>query len=120
MLKNKTIYVLCCGIALMFLTASCKTSEGDAVELRKSIERLLPIGSSYDSVIRFLEQYDIDYSKMQATEGYDPRGNYGIQHVLIGTSTRSLFGIEQSRVKVVFYFNENRQLSGSVVTPSKS
>ena len=119
-MKNRTIFVVCFVLLIAFLTASCQSSEGDAVELSKSIERLLPRGSSYDSVVRFMEQRGIDYSNLEEVEGYDPSGNYGRQHVLSGTRVRGIFGVEQSRVRVVFYFNEDRQLSGSVVTPGKS
>lgn len=67
-----------------------------------------------------MEQRGIDYSNVQEVEGYDPSGNYGRQHVLTGTRVRSILGIEQSRVQVVFYFNDERQMSGSVVRPGKN
>lgn len=114
---NRTIALLLIVLVLTCSAVACKTSEGDAAELRKSIERLLPAGSSYDSVIRFMDQQGITYSDAKEVEGYDPGLKYGRHHVLTGTRIRTLFTMEQSRVQVGFYFNEDRQLSGSVVTP---
>ena len=118
-MNRKTIFALCIIVATCAL-ASCQSSEGEAADLTKSIERQLPRGSSYDSVVRFMEQRGIDYTNLQEVEGYDPSGSYGRQKVLTGTRIKYVFGMEQSKVQVVFYFNEERQLSGSVVTPGKS
>jgi hypothetical protein len=114
---KRTIALLLIVIVLACSAVACKTSEGDAAELRKSIERLLPTGSSYDSVIRFMEQQGITYADAKEVEGYDPGLKYGRHSVLTGTRVRTLFTIEQSRVEVAFYFNEDRQLTGSVVRP---
>ena len=119
-MKNRTILVVCFVLLIASLTASCQSSEGDAVELSKAIERSLPRGSSYDSVVRFMEQRGIEYTNPEEVEGYDPSGTYGRQHVLSGTRIRSILGVERSRVRVVFYFSADRLLSGSVVTASKS
>lgn len=119
-MNRRTIAVLCLFFLATCTFASCQSSEGEAADLSKSIERLLPRGSSYDSVVRFMEQRGIVYSNVQEVEGYDPSGNYGRQHVLTGTRVRSILGIEQSKVQLVFYFNDERQLSGSIVTPGKS
>lgn len=116
-MNKKSISVLCIVFAFACSMSSCRSSESEAVELRKSIERQLPVGSSYDSVVRFLEQRGINYTNLEEVEGYDPRGNYGRQRVLTGTRSLEVLGVEQSKVRVVFYFNEDRQLSGSVVTP---
>jgi hypothetical protein len=117
--NKRSIFVLCILLVVSCSIVSCSSSESEAVELNKSIERNLPRGSSYDSVVRFMEQRGYEYTH-QEVEGYDPSGSYGRQHVLTGTRIRYVLGMEQSKVQVSFYFNEDRQLSGSVVTPGKS
>lgn len=119
-MNRRTIFVLCLFFLATCSLPSCKSSQSEAADLQESIDRFLPRGSSYDSVLRFMEQRGIDYSNVQEVEGYDPSGNYGRQRVLTGTRVRYVFGMEQSKVQVVFYFNEDRQMSGSVVTPGKS
>ncbi len=64
-----------------------------------------------------MEQRGINYTNLEEVEGYDPEGKYGRQRVLTGTRSLEVFGVEQSKVRVLFYFNEDRQLSGSVVSP---